>query len=247
MGESGTYPTTIWTEVRRVGQADTEAAVLALDHLLQRYYSPLRQHLEYKFQLSEDRAMDLLQSFVWKKVLLSSIISQAKAERGRFRSFLLKALDNFVRSEMRRREILTEPFEGEESEARVPGNSTTPDPFDFAWAEAVLEQTLREMQAQCVLSERGRQIWEVFEMRLLDPLLKGSEPIAYKEMISRIGLTNDVEAGNCLVTAKRMFQRQLRLIIAEYVEDAREVEDEIQELMAIFAATPDRSSFAGFQ
>jgi hypothetical protein len=247
MGESGTYPTTIWTEVRRVGQADSEAAVLALDRLLQRYYSPLRQHLEYKFQLSEERAKDLLQSFVWKKVLLSSIISKAKAERGRFRFFLIRALDNFVRSEMRRREILTEPLEGEESEPGAPDDSTTRDPFDFAWAEAVLEQTLREMQAECTLSERGRQVWEVFEMRLLDPFLNGLEPIAYKEMIGRIGLTSDVEAGNCLVTAKRMFQQQLRVIIAEYVEDAREVEDEIQELMAIFAATPDRSSFAGFR
>ncbi|WCJ59929.1 hypothetical protein NXS98_02050 [Fontisphaera persica] len=81
--------------------------------------------------------------------------------------------------------------------------------------------------------ENGRhRVWEVFERRLLQPILEGETPVPYQDLCLQLGFNDPVEAGNALVTAKRMFARMLREVIREYASSEEEVETEIQELMA---------------
>lgn len=238
MGDTGgVYPTTIWAEILTLGDPENPAAVELLNKLLQKYYSPLQQHLVYKFQVSEEQAADWLQSFVLKKVLLKNIIAQAQTERGRFRNFLLRCLDNFVVSELRnsKKEIETQPLDIENMEVAAPGEGSSRDPFDLEWARAVLTQVLHQMEVHCRQSERSQVVWEVFQLRLLQPLLEGEEPIAYKELVDLLGFHTDVEAGNALLTAKRLFQRKLRSVVAEYAKEPKQIEAEIDDLKAVFA------------
>src|SRR4051812_38640775 len=88
------FPMTQWSLVARAGQPPAEARA-ALDVLLRRYAPALRAHLLLDRRMSGDRskAEDVLQGFVADKVLERNLIALADRERGRFRTFLLAALD----------------------------------------------------------------------------------------------------------------------------------------------------------
>jgi hypothetical protein len=73
----------------------------------------------------------------------------------------------------------------------------------------------------------------VFDGRLLRPLVEDAAPVNYEELVRTFGFQSTEQASNALITAKRMFGRQLRFLIGEYAEDAAAVEAEIAELKRI--------------
>jgi len=83
-------------------------------------------------------------------------------------------------------------------------------------------------------NEPGRRVG-VFECRLLAPALEGTDPVDYGELVRRFGLQSPSQASNVLVTAKRMYARTLRGVVAEYSGDAAEIEAEIGDLHRILA------------
>ncbi len=232
--ENELYPTTIWTEIEQLPQADEATMLRMLDRLLRAYCGPLEAHLKFRFRATEEQAKDWLQSFVWKKVLLQNLLANASKDKGRFRSFLVSTLDNFVRGELRKKQLPTEPLD-EVPEAAASARPAGTDPFDLAWARTVLAQAVQGTQHHCDHWDRGRLIWEVFRLRLYEPMITGHEPIPYKELVTRLGFKDDAEAGNALITAKRIFQTQLRAIIREYVKEEAAIEAEIRELIGIFS------------
>ena len=79
------------------------------------------------------------------------------------------------------------------------------------------------------------RIWDLFRLRLLEPLLEGTAPVPYRELFLRLGFQSEAEAGNALITAKRVFQRALRQVVAEYAPTDQAVETEIRELMEVLS------------
>ncbi len=233
------FPSTHWTSVGMAG-ADAAGARDALGRLLQRYMPALKTHLVLQMHVPAEQADDLLHGFVSEKVLEQGIIARADKERGRFRSFLRRALENHVISNFRRAgaqkrtparaDVLALD---EATEPEAPGGDL-PDAYDVAWARELLAEAVRRMQAECRQTGRA-DIWGVFECRLLSPSLEGTEPLPYAELVERFGLLSPVQAANVLVTAKRMFARHLRSVVAEYAEEEADVEEEIGELKAILA------------
>src|SRR5690242_15128505 len=102
MSESNSYrfPTTQWTGVERAGQPNTFGRV-ALGELLARYLAPLRAHLLFNRHLSRDSADELLQAFISDRILEQELVGCAAREKGRFRTFLLIALNRFVSNAQR--------------------------------------------------------------------------------------------------------------------------------------------------
>ncbi len=239
----GAYPTTQWSEVARISGADSRAALGALNDLVKKYYEPLRAHLVFKFQVTEDQANDWLQGFLLTKVLLDNLLAHAAEAKGRFRTFLLNSLDNYVFDELRRSNRQCRKPQG--GFARIeelgPGDrgelaGQTEDRFAANWARAVIEQVVARMRAECRRTHQARR-WEVFRVRVLDPILEGVPLMPYDELVSRFGFQSPAEASNVLITAKRMFHRILRQVVGEYAGDGADVEAEIKELKAILART----------
>jgi hypothetical protein len=54
-------------------------------------------------------------------------------------------------------------------------------------------------------------------------------------VVVRFGFKSPTEASNALVTAKRMFVRALRSVVAEYATDEAGINGEIEELRAILS------------
>lgn len=236
----GAFPATgdIWPLVERARRAGDAEARAALNQLLVHYLPPLRAHLVRHKRIDPERAEDLLQSFIAAKVCEQGLIGQADLARGRFRTFLLSALENHIVSVLRH----------ERAAIRHPGSAPVPidehvdtlaaptasAEFDIAWARMVLGDALAAMEKECAAG--GRQdLWEVFRERLLLPMLTGAEPTPYEDLCRRHRLASATQAGNLLITAKRMFRRTLEDGIRQYAGEEAAIGREIDELTALLA------------
>jgi len=208
----------------------------ALEGVLTRYYRPLQAHLRSKFHVSDDQAADWLQEFIHRKVLLAGLLASASKERGRFRTFLLVALDRFVISELRRANAQCrmpehgvaslERLSAAEMDRLVQADRTSMAPD---WVRTVIDETLERMQKEC-LQGGHKARWGVFRARLLDPLFNGAQPMPYSKLVRRFDFRSPAQAANAFITAQRTFCRLLRQVVKEYAGEGADVEAEIREL-----------------
>ena len=105
---AGAQPTR-WSLVARVHEGSDEARMEALGELLQRYLPVLHWYLGRHPGLDAHRREDLVQGFVASKILEQSILERADRSRGRFRTFLLNAFQNYIRDEVRRASAARRP------------------------------------------------------------------------------------------------------------------------------------------
>lgn len=240
------FPLTRWTFVEFAAQPEHPAQQKALDDLLSQYLPALRAFAAAEFRLDEPHAEDLVQSFVLEKVLKSGLLARADRRRGKFRTFLLNTLTNFVISELRKAGAQKRsPIEGVVSldelleDSRDLSASPGAAAFDVLFARQVIQESIKRMEAQCDASGRS-DIWGVFQTRLLNPAFEGAEPAGYEELVQRFGFQSPGHASNVLITAKRMFARVIRAVIGEYTANPEEIESELNELLAILSesATP---------
>lgn len=235
------FPETSWTEVERAGAEGADGPRDALGGLLRRYMPALRARLVIEKGIQPDTAGDLLNGFLADKVLERDLVARADRSRGRFRTFLLTALDRYVVDH--RRAAAAEkrnPGEGaivsldaltEQHHPRAAANPSAAS--EVAWAREVLAEAIRRMEAECTAQNRA-DLWAVFRCRVLDPALRGADPLPYEQFVSTFGLRTPAQAANALVTAKRMFARVLKSVVAEYADGAA-ADQEIAELRAILA------------
>lgn len=237
------FPTTRWTMVYSAGGGAGDAATAhqALSQLLMRYSPALRAHLRFCRGLNPQDAEDLLQEFIAGHVLEQNLLARADRERGRFRTFLLVALDHHLSKQIRYRSAAKRsPGSAghvQIEQQQIPDAGPRPsDVFDVAWAREVIREALERMRAECEASSRP-DLWALFHGRVVAPAYDGVEGLPYEQIMARFGFRTLVQATNALVTAKRLFARMLRAVVAEYAEDTREVDDELLCLRQILAAS----------
>jgi len=232
------FATTRWTMVFRAAKEDPEGAREELGALLSRYLPALRSYLLLWKRVPRDKVDDILQDFVSVKILQQNLVALADPKRGRFRNLLLKALNNHVAATVRHDKAKKRSPDGpildvDEYPHAVPSEAPTT-AFDVEWGREVLRETVRRTQAECERSGRP-DIWGVFEDRLLRPTLEQDKPPPYKEIVKRYGLQSPAQASNVLITAKRMFARVMRSVVAEYAREEMEIEAEIRDLREILS------------
>jgi RNA polymerase sigma-70 factor (ECF subfamily) len=241
--ESAKFPATRWTLVARAGTADGSAAPTAIAELARLYCPALRAHLLQSLRCDEHRAEDLLQGFLADKMLGHGLIGQADPQRGRFRTFLLAALDRYVidahrRESARKRSPAGEVFDIDEQRDTLASPSAVGTPhaaFDLAWARQVLGEVLSTMRRQCEQSGRP-ELWNVFDVRYLKPATEGVEPEPHESIARRLKLGSAHHAANLLITAKRMFTRLFKTVVSRYAASEEELREEIADLWRIFAS-----------
>ena len=88
------FTTTHWSVVLSVGQQESPEATQALETLCRTYWYPLYAYVRRQGHRPED-AQDLTQEF-FAHLLAKGFPRGAVPERGKFRSFLLASLRNFL-------------------------------------------------------------------------------------------------------------------------------------------------------
>jgi RNA polymerase sigma-70 factor (ECF subfamily) len=180
-------------------------------------------------------------------VLEQRLIGHADPQRGRFRTFLLAALDRYVvdahrHSAARKRSPrgdISDIADHQDTLASGSANAPRTDAFDLAWAREVLGEVLSVMRQQCEQTDRA-DLWSVFEARYLKPATEGVEPEPHESVARRLKLDSPQAAGNLLITAKRMYTRIFMSVVSRYAASKDEVREEVSELWRIFASAKRR-------
>ena len=233
------FPQTHWSLVRRAGSPQSDAQREALTTLLHRYMPALRSHLRFVRRLPVDHADDLLQAFITDKLLERQLLQHADEARGRFRTFLLTTLNNFVTSHYRaeKREQMHAQTPTPELNPRSLECTSPEARVDAVWARALLHDVIQTMKEECDKTRRP-DIWFVFAQRIILPLFDRRPPLAYETLALQLHLDSPTQAANLLVTAKRTYARLLRAAIAEYEPHPDQIEEELTHLHQILATAP---------
>ena len=94
------FNTTLWSVVLAAGESESPDAAAALTRLCEAYWYPLYCCVRRHGHSPED-AQDLTQAFI-AKLLAKNQFAFADRRRGRFRTFLLRSLENFLHNEHER-------------------------------------------------------------------------------------------------------------------------------------------------
>lgn len=214
--KSSIFPRTDWAELGKAAEAEQ----MPLDRLVRLYWQPLKIFLVATFPTLENQADTLLQDFAEDKFLQEGWLRKADQTRGRFRDFLKKSLRNFVLNRLNLAEMKNPPISLEELKQELPEPEAVSEEFDLAWARVAFAETLRRMEADCKNPDedqpRRGYIWEMFRIRLLEPIFNGAAEVPYDQLINRFGLKSPTDASNTLLSAKRIFKAHLSKVIKEY-------------------------------
>src|SRR2546429_440069 len=157
------FPTTHWSLLAKATLNGETEARSALDELCRRYWRPLNQFIRGR-GYSGVEAEDLTQSFLLH-LMEHGTLRRPDPSRGKFRSFLLGALANFLSHERERRltqkrggQVVHLSFEslGETEQLSEPplrGGELAA--FDRAWALTVVRAALEEVEAGYVSAGKG--------------------------------------------------------------------------------------------
>jgi DNA-directed RNA polymerase specialized sigma24 family protein len=235
----GPFPPTHWSLVDRAVDRDPTLRRAGLDQFFRQYAPALLTYLVKRRRLKRNDAEDVLQGFLSSKILEQSILTRVDpAATGRFRNFLLVALNRYFVSEVRRqRARKRQPAGGIQNldEAwNIADDAATDREFDRAWARQLVGSAVGRMHDECKRLDKP-SIWGVFEARVSGPALEGAEPASYESLVKTFGFSSPREASNVMINAKRRFAFHLRAAISEYEGSEANVEQEIADLYRILA------------
>jgi len=224
---------TRWTLIQRAGRED-DVGRRALEELCAIYWPGVYEFLRQKCGDSE-KARDLTQGF-FLDLLSRGDLATIQPGKGRFRSFLFKASQNFAAKERDREsaqkrgggqvpvflseldgEFLPEPRATETPEAA----------YDRAWAQALVNQSLMRLRDEQVAKGKGE-----LHDRLLPWLQAEGLPGGYKALAEEIGKSE----GALKVAVFRMRERFRELLLLEVGQTLGDGEDPLQELRELLAA-----------
>ena len=235
------FPSTDWSSIRKAGCVDGAEGRHALGELLTHYQSALLAYAITRFQLAEDDARDLFQSFTADAVLRRDLIGRARPRKGyQFRSYLLTAWHMHIQGEYRKQHARKRrPSAGlislEEYLPEIADSSAgAPESFDVEWARTVIAQAAERMRTVCVEKGKG-QLWGVFEQRILKPICEDVEMTSYEDLVSALKIDSPMQARNLLASGKQLFTRCLREVVGEYARGDAAAEAELRELYLILA------------
>jgi len=232
-----TFHTTHWTEVLAAQNGKTSTQE-ALANLCSNYWYPVYAYIR-RTGSSPHEAEDLTQEFFFR-VLQRDWLANVHPARGKFRSFVLVCVKNFLSNE--RDKVLAQrrgggrasiPLEREDAETRYviePPDPMTPEVlFERRWVFQLLEQTFETLRQE--YAQTNRLDW----FQELQGFLPGG-----KETLSRAELAQkrQVSTNAIDVAIHRLRQRfglLLRQRVAETVSSEAEVDEELRHLMTVLS------------
>jgi len=232
------FLTTRWSVVLAAGRNDTTRAHHALANLCQTYWFPLYTYVRRRGHSPED-AQDLTQEF-FARLLEHNWVGDADREKGRFRSFLLSAMNHFLadewdkaRAQKRGGGVPLVPLQFDTAETRYgfePTDNVTPErSFELRWALTLLEEVLNRLQAE--YEQEGKTVL----FAALNPCLVGertSQP--YATLATSLG-TNEGAVKSAVHRLRQRYRQLLREEIAQTVAGPGEVDEELRQLFAVLA------------
>lgn len=232
------FVTTHWSVVLAAGRSDTTHARDALGKLCRTYWYPLYAHVRRRGHSPED-ARDMTQEF-FARLLEKHWVGDADRSKGRFRSFLLTAMNHFLadewdkaRAQKRGGGVPLLPLQADTAETRYrrePADHTTPEhSFERRWVLALLDEVLNRLRNE--YQQEGKA--ELFAD--LHPCLVGERTA---QPYATLALKRGVSEGTVKAAVHRLRRRYRQLLreeIANTVAEKDDVEEELRHLFSVLA------------
>lgn len=209
----------------------------AFAKLCEKYWYPLYAHAR-RVSGDADRAQDLTQGF-FERVIAKNYIADADPDRGRFRTFLLTSLSNYMANECDKSRAMKRgggrlqfslDFANADRRYKLePIDETTPEKaFQRRWAITLLSRVLRSLRDEFVADGKD----ELFD-QLKQFLTPGTNP-KQAEVAQRL----EMSEGALKVAVHRLkkaYHDRLFNEIAATTADRSEIDDEIRQLFDAFS------------
>ena len=235
-GTGGAFLTTHWSLIEKA-QSNEDGSRALIGLLLNKYWKPVYCYLRRK-GYDNEQAKDLTQGFFHEVVLGRGLLEKADQAKGRFRSYLLLALNRHlvnIREEQSAQKRIPkdrlipldqiDPPDLPASLTQLPPEET----FNYAWVSVLLEQVLAEVETKC----RQRELelhWQVFRDRIVRPILNRTEPDSMKAICERYGIEETIKASNMITTVKRIFQTVLKQHVRNSVMSDEDTAEELAQI-----------------
>lgn len=228
------FAATQWTVILRA-QDKSEAA---LNSLCEHYRQPLIVWLRGQGRTLHD-AEDLVHG-LFSQLLGRDFLNSVSQEKGRFRTFLLRCLKNYLTDQHEKNtavrrgggqlsESLDATFDGENKLLDPADTRSSPDvEFDRAWAASLLANALRRLHEECARQGHAALCAELEPVMFCDDTASG-----YREIGIRLGMS---EAA-VKMAASRIRARLKGIVrdeVLQTVANEQDWQSEVQYLMQLF-------------
>ena len=243
--DAGRFRTTHWSAVLLSAQSQAPGAQAALAELCRLYWYPL-----YGFVRSRghgpEAAQDLTQGF-FLHLLEHRALHHVSPAKGKFRSFLLASLQNYLANEANRARRLKRggqvefvPLDAEAVEQRYrlePADPLTPETlFDARWARALLGEVTERLRQEHAFEGKAAAFDTL--KPFLDPI-NGPGSRSYEQAARELQVS--VGAVKTLIhRLRKQYSARLREEIARTVPDPAQVDEEIHALCQALLASEGR-------
>ena len=232
--KDGGFATTHWSVVMAAGKGHSAEAADALEQLCRTYWYPLYAFVRRHVSEAHD-AEDLTQEF-FTRFLAKEYFGRADPALGRFRSFLLACLKNFLTEQQRQARRLKRggghtaiPWDSQTAEERYqlePADPVTPEQvYDRRWALTLLETALAHLAGEQAVT--GKQ--EIFA-QLKGYLWEEAREASYSETAVRLNMTEGA-VKVAIYRLRRRLRDLLREEVGQTVASADDVDEELRHLI----------------
>ena len=182
------------------------------------------------------KAQDLTQGF-FAHVVAKDSLRQAAPDRGRFRSFVLASLKNFMANEYaaenaqrrggQHRQVSLDFDDGDQHFSRAAAESMTPERvFDRAWTLTLLDRVAERLRTE---HEEAGELERFEALKLtLTSVGRGSK---YDEIAEKLQVT-EAAARQAASRLRKRYRELLRLEVGRTLEDNDDIEDERRRMLA---------------
>jgi RNA polymerase sigma-70 factor (ECF subfamily) len=242
------FVTTRWSLILSAATfgSEEQKARDALAELCRTYWRPIFLFVRGRGYSIED-AQDLTQDF-FVTILRNKWLQHADRNRGRFRSLLLRSLQNFLinageKTHTRKRGGDVEFISWDDWMVQAPSQLSIPVQaldslpperlFDLSWATTVVEHALQRLREEC---ESKGKLW-LFQA-LSSHLTDERDELSYANLSGELGMA-ETAVKKQLHNMRQRYRSLLRDEVSQTVEDPAEVDDEIRYLCALLATGTD--------
>jgi len=243
-GEPREFVTTRWSLILSAANLGSEEqkARDALAELCRTYWRPIFSFVRARGYSIED-AQDLTQDF-FVTILRNNWLQHADRNRGRFRSLLLRSLQNFLvnaaeKTQAHKRGGDAEFISWDDWMAEAPSQLSIPVQalaslpperiFDLTWATTVVEHALQRLREEC---ESKGKLW-LFQA-LSSHLTDERDELSYANLSAELGMA-ETTVKKQLHNMRQRYRSLLRDEVLQTVDDPADVDDEIRYLCASLA------------
>lgn len=230
------FLTTRWTQILDSRATQPTSRRDPLIDLCERYRYPVLAYIKRKTR-NDDRAEDLCQGF-FQQLIEKRLYRSASPQRGKFRTFLLAAVQNYMRNVHRDANrqkrgggkdhlFLDSDDVNDSSEPGLSTEFTSDQDFDREWANAVFDGVWNTLEKEYDASGQAERF-----QKLRPTLTSTDEAVPYSKLAVDLGITeNGVKSAVSRMRAR--FRDLFQQHVAQLVENPQRVDEEIAYLIEV--------------